>query len=82
MFDPEGAEIYLKPVSDYIATGQPVNFYNVTEAARRRGETAIGYRLMGQSHDAEKAYGVYTNPKKSGKVTFTPEDKVIVIAEG
>ena len=82
MFDPEGAEIYLKPVSDYVATGQPVNFYTVTEAARRRGETAIGYRLMNESRNSEKAYGVYTNPKKSGKVTFAPEDKVIVISEG
>ncbi len=81
MFDPEGAEIYLKPISDYVVTGQPVNFYTVTEAARRRGETAIGYRIMSESRDAEKAYGVHTNPKKSAKATFTSEDKVIVIAE-
>ena len=82
IFDPEGAEIYLKPISDYVVTGQPVNFYTVTEAARRRGETAIGYRLMSESRDAEKAYGVHTNPKKSERVTFSPEDKIIVIAEG
>lgn len=81
MFDPEGAEIYLKPISDYVTTGQPVNFYTVTEAARRRGETAIGYRLISQSHYAEKAYGVYTNPKKAAQVSFSPEDKIIVIAE-
>ncbi|MBL8102244.1 MAG: NAD-binding protein [Anaerolineales bacterium] len=82
IFDPEGAEIYLKPISDYVATGQPVNFYTIAEAARRRGETAIGYRLMSESHNAEKAYGVYTNPNKSVKVTFTTEDKLVVIAEG
>src|SRR5215216_4935147 len=29
IFDPEGAEIYLKPVSDYVATGTAVNFYTV-----------------------------------------------------
>ncbi|MBI5945370.1 MAG: NAD-binding protein [Chloroflexi bacterium] len=81
IFDPEGAEIYLKPISDYVATGQPVNFYTVTEAARRRGETAIGYRMMSENHDAEKSYGVHTNPKKADKVTFTSEDKLIVIAE-
>ena len=82
IFDPEGAEIYLKPISDYVSTGQPVNFYTVTEAARRRGETAIGYRIMSESHNAEKAYGVITNPKKSEKVTFTPEDKLVVVSEG
>ncbi|MBI3737684.1 MAG: NAD-binding protein [Chloroflexi bacterium] len=81
IFDPEGSEIYLKPVSDYVATGQAVNFYTVTEAAKRRGETAIGYRLMSQSDDADKSYGVHTNPKKSEMVTFAPEDKIIVIAE-
>ena len=82
IFDPEGAEVYLKPISDYVAIDQPVNFYTVTEAARRRGETALGYRLMSESHDSEKAYGVHTNPKKSERVTFTSEDKLVVIAEG
>jgi len=81
IFAPEGSEIYLKPAGDYIEAGKPVNFYTVTEAARRRSETAIGYRIMGQSDDAEKSYGVHTNPKKSEMVTFAPEDKVIVIAE-
>ena len=81
LFDPEGAEIYLKPVGDYVETGQPVNFYTVVEAARQRGETAIGYRIVSEAMDAGKSYGVYTNPKKSRVVTFSPEDKVIVIAE-
>ena len=81
IFDPEGAEIYLKPVSDYVAVGEPVNFYTVVEAARRRGETTIGYRLVSQAKDAEKSYGVHTNPKKSAQVVFSPADKVIVIAE-
>ena len=81
IFDPEGAEIYLKPIGDYVATGQPVNFYTVTEAARRRGETALGYRVDSESDDSSKAYGVHTNPKKSLQVTFAAEDKVIVIAE-
>ena len=81
IFDPEGSEIYLKPISDYVALGEPVNFYTVIEAAKRRGQTAIGYRLEAESGDAGKAYGVHTNPKKSGQVVFTAEDKVIVIAE-
>ncbi|MEP7134135.1 MAG: NAD-binding protein [Chloroflexota bacterium] len=81
MFDPEGSEIYLKPINDYVALGEPVNFYTVAEAAKRRGETALGYRLEKEAGDAGKAYGVHTNPKKSGQVVFTSEDKVIVIAE-
>jgi hypothetical protein len=42
---------------------------------------AIGYRIVGDMHDAGKSYGVRTNPKKSEEVTFCPEDKVIVLAE-
>jgi voltage-gated potassium channel Kch len=81
IFDPEGAEIYLKPVSDYVAPGAAVNFYTVIEAARRRGETALGYRITAEASNAGKAYGVHSNPRKSETVTFSPEDKIIVIAE-
>ena len=81
IFDPEGSEIYLKPVGDYVATGEPVNFYTVVEAARQRGQTAIGYRKASEANSAAKSYGVHTNPRKSEQVIFEPEDKVIVIAE-
>jgi hypothetical protein len=49
-------------------------------ATERLGDR--GYRLVCEAGDAKKFYGVHTNPKKSEKVTFTPEDKVIVLAEG
>jgi voltage-gated potassium channel Kch len=81
LFNPDGSEIYLKPVTDYVATGQPVNFYTVIEAARRRGEVAIGYRVVSQMRDPEKAYGVRTNPRKSQEITFAVDDKIIVLAE-
>ncbi len=81
IFDPEGSEIYLKPVTDYVETDKPVNFYTVVESASRRNEIAIGYRILNEATDAGKSYGVHTNPKKSRMVIFSPEDKVIVIAE-
>jgi voltage-gated potassium channel Kch len=81
IFAPEGAEIYLKPIADYVETGQPVTFYTVVEAARRRGETALGYRVTAEANHAEKGHGVRTNPKKSEKVIFAPDDKIIVLAE-
>jgi hypothetical protein len=81
IFDPEGSEIYLKPVGDYVELGKSVNFYTLVEAARRRGGTAIGYRLTAEAGDAEKSYGIHTNPKKSETVVFSPEDKIIVVAE-
>jgi hypothetical protein len=81
IFHPSGSEIYLKPIGHYVETGQPVNFFTVVEAARRRGETAIGYRIAAEAKDAGKSHGVHTNPKKSASVTFTPADKIIVVAE-
>jgi hypothetical protein len=81
IFDPEGSEIYLKPAEEYIAPGRAVNFYTVVEAARRRGEIAIGYRLKAHAEDASKQYGVVVNPDKSGEVTFTEGDKIVVVAE-
>jgi hypothetical protein len=81
IFDPEGSEIYLKPISHYVETGQPVNFYTVVEAARQRGETAIGYRVASEFENPIRNHGVHTNPKKSEKVIFAPADKIIVVAE-
>ncbi len=81
IFAPEGAEIYLKPVEDYVETSQPVTFYTVVEAARRRGETALGYRVEAEANNAEMGYGVYTNPIKTEKVIFTEDSRIIVVAE-
>jgi voltage-gated potassium channel Kch len=81
LFDPEGVEIYLKPVGEYVALGEPVNFTTVVEAARRRGEVAIGYRITSEARQPEKSYGVRTNPHKGTETVFSPEDKVIVLAE-
>jgi hypothetical protein len=71
----------MKPVRDYVELGKPVTFYTLVEAARRRGESAIGYRLEAEVRQAAKSYGVHTNPKKSEPVVFSPEDKIIVVAE-
>ncbi len=81
LFSSEGSEIYIRPMADYIAPGVAVNFYTVMESAARRGETAIGYRLMAHANDRERGYGVKVNPKKSDKITFGPNDQIVVLAE-
>ena len=81
LFDPEGAEVYLKPVELFVTPGQPVNFYTVVEAARRQGATAIGYRVVAEMGDAARSYGVHLNPPKSATVTFQPGDKIVVLSE-
>lgn len=81
LFDPDGSEIYLKPANDYVEAGKFVSYATVVEAARRRGEIAIGYRLASLAHDAEHAYGVKVNPAKSTMLVLGPTDKVVVVAE-
>ena len=81
LFDADGSEIYIKPAKDYVKIGHTMNFYTVLEAAARRGEIAIGYRIMAEARDSEKGYGVVVNPTKSETFSLSSEDKVILLAE-
>jgi voltage-gated potassium channel Kch len=81
LFDPEGSEIYLKPVENYVTTGVPMTFYTVVESARRAGEVALGYRIASRAQDPAAAHGVVVNPIKSEQVTFRPGDRIVVLAE-
>lgn len=80
LLDANGAEIYLKPVSDYIKLDRPTNFYTLVEAARQRGEVAIGYRLLRHAQSPDQMYGVCLNPLKSTQVTYHQEDQLVVLA--
>ena len=81
LFTSEGSEVYLKPVERYIRPGETVDFYTVLEGARRRGETAMGYRIAEHAHNAEEAYGLRLNPLKTDKLTFASDDRIVVLAE-
>ncbi|GAA2610853.1 potassium transporter TrkA [Actinomadura fulvescens] len=80
LLDPAGSEIYLKPAQDYLHPGVTANFATVIEAARRRSETAIGYRLQERFHQPSD-YGVILNPDKREPLELSAEDHVIVISE-
>jgi voltage-gated potassium channel Kch len=83
LFDPAGSEIYLRPATNYVTLddGAPVDFYTVVEAASRRGEVCIGYRLMAQAGDAARSYGVVLNPDKAELVPLSEGDLIVVLAE-
>jgi voltage-gated potassium channel Kch len=80
LFNPIGAEIYLKPASDYLRPGATATFATVAEAAARLGETAIGYRIHDDFY-RPPAYGVVLNPPKNTPLTLTAHDRVVVLAE-
>jgi voltage-gated potassium channel Kch len=81
LFSSEGSEVYLRPASSYIRAGEQADFYTVLEAARRKGETAIGYRLAALAGDGERRYGVLVNPPKGEVLRFEAGDKIIVLAD-
>lgn len=81
LLDADGSEIYFKPITDYVKPGVAVDFYQLTSIASGMGQVAMGYRVMADSNDPDKNYGMVVNPKKSKKITFSNEDVLIVLAE-
>ena len=81
LFSPEGSEIYLRPADAYVRAGKEVSFATMVEAARRRGESAIGYRIAAQERDIESDYGMVVNPPKSRLFKVTAGDSLVVLAE-
>ncbi len=81
LFDPEGSELYLKPASEYVKLDTPLSFYTVVEAARRRNEVAVGYRVKSEAGNPQKSYGLHLNPDKSQRITFAEGDRMILLAE-
>ncbi|MER5999521.1 potassium transporter TrkA [Nonomuraea angiospora] len=80
LFDSRGSEIYPRPAGSYVKTGTRVHFSTVVESARRRGETAIGYRNALARNDPPH-YGIVLNPDKSEPIVLNKGDSVIVLAE-
>jgi hypothetical protein len=80
LFDSHGSEIYLKPADEYVGLGVWINFATVVEAARRRGETAIGYRVTAQAQEPPD-FGITLNPPKDAPLALDRGDRIIVLAE-
>ena len=71
-----GAEIYLRNPSRYhlpTEAGRPMTFFEVSEAARQHGETALGYILQDGS--------VISAPNANHKQALNFEDQIIALAE-
>lgn len=81
LFQADGSEIYLKPVTRYVKTGTELDFYTVTASAAALNESAIGYRITAESHDSESNYGIHLNPNKSKRLTFCERDCIVVLSE-
>mgnify|MGYP006127318241 CR=1 FL=1 len=77
---PEGSEIYLRDVSDYLDIDKEINFFTVIEAFIDKKELPIGYKVYNEILDSE-THGIHLNPNKSKLISFAQEDKIIVLTE-
>jgi voltage-gated potassium channel Kch len=75
LFDPDGAEIYVRPSNYYVRDVPGHTFATVVESARRRNEVAIGYRIA----EPNDSHGIVLNPPKDEPMPLI--DRVVVLAD-
>ena len=64
----------------YVTPGS-MNYATLVEAARRRGEIAIGYRRIADAGNKKANFGIMLNANKNAVIDVDPADQLIVIAE-
>jgi voltage-gated potassium channel Kch/K+/H+ antiporter YhaU regulatory subunit KhtT len=76
----EGPQLRLNPASWYVKTNSPVDFNTISEAALRRGESALGYRMVSPAAAAQgSGDGVVLNPVRTDLVVLGEEDSIVVL---
>jgi hypothetical protein len=86
LFCPAGNEMHIKPIDLFAQPGESLSFWELMNRARQRVEIAIGFELAVTSADKQRdgvAEGelILNPPNKSMKVTWMPNDRVVVISE-
>ncbi len=76
LLDESGSEMYMKPASNYVPLGVPVDSYILTESAARKGEIYLGYRQNDRARS-----DVIVNPQKDETIVLSEHDQIVVIAE-
>jgi hypothetical protein len=79
VFDAVGPLFCFRPAASYVSLNRAVCFYTVVEAARRRGEVAVGYWIR-SNRNAHGACPAVLNPAKTRSVAFTSDDEILVLA--
>ncbi len=77
LLDEDGAELYLKPIENYLRLPYSGDFYHAAAAAHENGEIAIGYRKYSNNADGK----ITMNPVKSETISFDVGDYLVVLAD-
>jgi hypothetical protein len=76
-----GNEIYLKPIRRYTNHPDRCTFADLMVAAVGKRELAIGIKIVRESEDRSRNFGVHINPPRDQTFTLEDEDRVIVLAQ-
>ena len=82
IFDDDGSEIYLKPLTLYFDQFPiQVSFADLMAIVQNRGATCLGIKRASYENNPDKNYGVTLIPEKNTKYELTAEDYLVVLAE-
>lgn len=82
LFEEDGDEIYLKPISLYFEeTPAKVTFADCIAISRKRNEVCLGIKIKSLEGNADENYGVKLIPEKNTQFTLEHDDCLVVVAE-
>ena len=82
LFQEDGSEIYLKPLSVYFEDiPEEMTFADCMAIAQKREEICLGVKIKADEMDPDKNNGVKLIPEKNTKYSFKPEDCLVVLSE-
>lgn len=82
LFQEDGSEIYLKPVSLYFEhIPDVVSFADLMAIAQKRKEICLGVRIHKYSEDIDNNFGVKLIPEKNIQYALQANDSLVVVAE-
>lgn len=82
LFSVDGNEMHIKDVRLFAYEGETLSFWEIMNRARQRCEVAIGYQRYADVLADAADKGLTLNPAdKSQRITWSPQDKIVVISE-
>ena len=82
LFQPDGSEIYVKPVELYFgALPTTLPFADIVRMAQHRAEVCLGVKIKADEQEAERNFGVTIIPDRGRSFTLREGDALIVLAE-
>ena len=82
LFQEDGSEIYLKPVTHYFSEFPVrVTYADMIRVAQKRDEVCLGVKVKALEEDIDRNFGVNLIPDKRTEYELLEDDTLVVLAE-